>query len=73
MESKMVFKWSGVLLIDTNSVFVIPEHQLIRLVKLPLVPNSSCNSGSHMQKLNTEVTLLCGTAPLLPVLESLSV
>lgn len=33
MESKMVFKWSGVLLIDTNSVFVIPEHQLIRLVK----------------------------------------
>lgn len=58
MESKMVLKWSCVLLIDTNSrsVFVIPEHQLIRLVKLPLVPNSSCNSGSHMQKLNTEVT-----------------
>lgn len=56
MESKMVLKWSCVLLIDTNSVFVIPEHQLIRLVKLPLVPNSSCNSGSHMQKPNTEVT-----------------
>lgn len=69
----MVLKWSCVLLIDTNSVFVIPEHQLIRLVKLPLVPNSSCNSGSHMQKPNTEVTSLFGTAPLLPVLESLSV